>query len=35
MFVPSPSKAGSSAVSSLGGGRLAARASLNADDIGM
>ena len=35
MFMPSPSKAGSSAVPLIGSGKLAAKASLNADDIGM
>lgn len=35
MFMPSPSKAGSSAVPHVGNGKLAAKASLNADDIGM
>lgn len=35
MFMPSPSKAGSSTVPHVGNGKLAAKASLNADDIGM
>ena len=35
MFMPSPSKAGSSAAPPIGSGKLAAKASLNADDIGM